>query len=356
MAPFNLRQSSLNNSGRRVVEQNHVRALRPPRPASRYVFSSCPGQLLPTQWPATVCQARSYPFEEQPGNNGRHEDKRIRNANSWDFSAKHDNITPPPSNTAAQEDEILYFPTRRGMWTFTDRPGVDMAKLSSVSHLQQVYVILFGVGQKDTEGIYSLRAFNDDGLPQETIIVFEAEDDAARYAGLLEATMEHIPAVCSIPPAELLEFCQESGYHCRLEPTGSLLIPPEFNVGITDWERSMRLREGRFAVLEAEPDHASPKHSGNSGKTTTRQAVQAAPHPLATMPARHSEGAPRGALAKYRDDFSVDELAEIRVMLESLLPSNDNDDPQNPSSGGSRSTTSTDSWEDEHGPTGKRPW
>jgi hypothetical protein len=44
----------------------------------------------------------------------------------------------------------------------------------------QVYVILFGVGERDTEGIYSLRAFGEDGLPQETIIVFEAEEDAQR--------------------------------------------------------------------------------------------------------------------------------------------------------------------------------
>ena len=45
----------------------------------------------------------------------------------------------------------------------------------------QVFVILFGVGTSDTEGIYSLRALSgDDGLPQDTIIAFECEDDAVR--------------------------------------------------------------------------------------------------------------------------------------------------------------------------------
>ena len=40
--------------------------------------------------------------------------------------------------------------------------------------LLQVYVILFGVGERDTEGIYSLRAFDkESGLPNETIILFE---------------------------------------------------------------------------------------------------------------------------------------------------------------------------------------
>lgn len=49
------------------------------------------------------------------------------------------------------------------------------------SHRMQVYVILFGVGQRDTEGIYSLRAFSADGVPHETIISFESEEDALRY-------------------------------------------------------------------------------------------------------------------------------------------------------------------------------
>lgn len=63
-----------------------------------------------------------------------------------------------------------------------------------------------------------------------------------RYASLLEATMEHMPHVCPIEPSELLDFCTESGYTYRLESQGSLLIPPDYNVGMTDWERSIRLR------------------------------------------------------------------------------------------------------------------
>ena len=48
-------------------------------------------------------------------------------------------------------------------------------------HTVQVFVILFGVGTSETEGIYSLRALSgDDGLPQDTIIAFECEDDAVR--------------------------------------------------------------------------------------------------------------------------------------------------------------------------------
>ncbi len=65
---------------------------------------------------------------------------------------------------------------------------------------------------------------------------------AARYAGLLEATMEHVPHVCPIEPEELLEFCTDAGYTYRVEALGSLLMPPDYYVGITDWEPPLRLR------------------------------------------------------------------------------------------------------------------
>jgi hypothetical protein len=39
-----------------------------------------------------------------------------------------------------------------------------------------------------------------------------------------------------------MAFCSDSGYRCRLELEGSMLMPPEYNVHVTDWERSLRLR------------------------------------------------------------------------------------------------------------------
>ena len=45
----------------------------------------------------------------------------------------------------------------------------------------QVWVLLFGVGTRDTEGIYSLRAMSrETGVPQDTIIAFEDAEDAER--------------------------------------------------------------------------------------------------------------------------------------------------------------------------------
>lgn len=136
-------------------------------------------------------------------------------------------------------------------WTVGSPSSVVFGSAGLWGDLDQVYVILFGVGRTATEGIYSLRALTqEEGLPQDTVVAFESQDDAERYAALLEATMDHTPSVCPIDPQELLEFCLESGYSCRLEAGGSSLIPPDYNVGVTDWERSLRLREGQFSVLD----------------------------------------------------------------------------------------------------------
>ena len=56
------------------------------------------------------------------------------------------------------------------------------------------------------------------------------------------------PICCA---AELQEFCEEHGYNCRLEATGTLFIPPDYNVSVTDWERSLRLRWARPAAAVA---------------------------------------------------------------------------------------------------------
>ena len=77
--------------------------------------------------------------------------------------------------------------------------------------------------------------------------------------------MDHEPTVWPIEWGELLEFCNSAGYRCRLEPAGSLLIPPAYNVGMTDWEKSLKLRKGEFSVLGAEPLAAGHPAAAASG-------------------------------------------------------------------------------------------
>eukprot|EP00878_Enallax_costatus_P005750 GHUV01006028.1.p1 GENE.GHUV01006028.1~~GHUV01006028.1.p1 ORF type:complete len:245 (+),score=93.39 GHUV01006028.1:646-1380(+) len=184
---------------------------------------------------------------------------------------------------------------------------------SLLQSLREVYVLLFGVGQKDTEGIYSLRAVSDDGLPTETIIAFENMEDAIRYSALLEATMEHCPHVCSISPTELMSFCSDSGYRCRLELEGSLLMPPDYNVHITDWERSLRLREGKFHVLPEEPDVFG--HQTSSLQTAAASHMHS---PFLPEAASHSSG---GIYRSHHArEFTESELNTLKAQLEALLP------------------------------------
>ncbi|GFR41615.1 hypothetical protein Agub_g2340 [Astrephomene gubernaculifera] len=246
---------------------------------------------------------------------------------NWDFGPEPSIPNPESSPSNFHEGDLL-FPTShlqpfyKDLWTLTDKPGVDLLAAGPQlwDRLGNVFVILFGVGQRATEGIYSLRAFSIDGVPHETIIAFECEEEAQRYACLLEAAMEHTPQVCSIPPRELLSFCQDQAYACRLEPRGSLLIPPDINVSITDWERSLRLRDGQFAVLDSEPD---VRHSGSSGGGGSNGAAAAAALTTTAAPpavSGNSGGAAFGsALARY-SGLSGPELEAIRARLESLLP------------------------------------
>jgi hypothetical protein len=75
--------------------------------------------------------------------------------------------------------------------------------------------------------------------------MFEEEDDATRYALLLEAQDFPSPTVEAIDQQEIEQFCDEAGYDCRLIPKGFvpqteadrlLLVPPERNGDVTDWQ------------------------------------------------------------------------------------------------------------------------
>jgi len=93
----------------------------------------------------------------------------------------------------------------------------------------RVWVLLFNANT-DNEGIYTLEIEG-----KNIIVAFEQEDDAIRYAGLLEAQGFLSPTVESIDSDDLKEFCEDAGYDLNLVPTDALLVPPERNVDKTDW-------------------------------------------------------------------------------------------------------------------------
>ncbi|MBD1831858.1 DUF3110 domain-containing protein [Trichocoleus sp. FACHB-90] len=101
------------------------------------------------------------------------------------------------------------------------------------------YVLIFNTGTEN-EGMHSLR-IGDRNL----LLLFEAEDDAIRYALLLEAQDFATPTVEPMESEEIEEICQDLDYDWKLIPEGFVpeddverlfLAPPENNLSKTDWE------------------------------------------------------------------------------------------------------------------------
>ena len=93
-----------------------------------------------------------------------------------------------------------------------------------------VYVLLFNA-RTDNEGIHTLRVDNED-----IVLMFENEDDATRFAVMLEAQDFPEAAVEAMDQAEIEAFCESAGYSCKIVPEGSLAIPPEGRVEELDWD------------------------------------------------------------------------------------------------------------------------
>lgn len=93
----------------------------------------------------------------------------------------------------------------------------------------RVFVLLFNA-RTENEGIHTLKVDN-----RNVVLTFESEEDATRYGLLLEAQDFASPTVESFDLEEIEEFCEGTGYECKLVPEGTLAIPPESNVDETDW-------------------------------------------------------------------------------------------------------------------------
>ncbi|PSO48192.1 MAG: DUF3110 domain-containing protein [Cyanobacteria bacterium SW_9_44_58] len=93
----------------------------------------------------------------------------------------------------------------------------------------RVYVLLFNTGSEN-QGIHSLK-MND----RDIVLMFESEDDAARFALMLEAQDFPKPNVEEIDSEEIEAFCAEAGYETRHIPEGELITPPDSSVEQTDW-------------------------------------------------------------------------------------------------------------------------
>lgn len=94
----------------------------------------------------------------------------------------------------------------------------------------RVFVLLFNAGTEN-EGIHTIKVNN-----LNVILMFESEDDATRYGLMLEAQDFASPSIEALESEEIEEFCQDAGYTCKIVPEGTLTVPLETNVEVTDWQ------------------------------------------------------------------------------------------------------------------------
>jgi hypothetical protein len=110
-----------------------------------------------------------------------------------------------------------------------------------------VHVLLFDAGS-DQEGIHSLELSG-----RTVVLLFEQQDDAERYAGLLEAQDFPTPTVEALERDEMELFCSQAGYEARFVPAGFLPTTAEDRLLIAPPEQNMDTSHWREAEGEPEP-------------------------------------------------------------------------------------------------------
>jgi hypothetical protein len=95
---------------------------------------------------------------------------------------------------------------------------------------KRVYVLLFNA-RTNNEGIHTIRIGDRD-----KILMFESEDDATRFALMLEAQDFPEATVEAMAAEDVEEFCRQNDYDSEFIETGRLELPPEANVPETDWK------------------------------------------------------------------------------------------------------------------------
>ncbi len=96
----------------------------------------------------------------------------------------------------------------------------------------QLFILLFKAADgSDQEGIHTLHIGG-----KNTVLAFEAEDDATRFALMLEAQDFFAPSVEGIDAEEIDEFCKGADLDLVVVPEGELVMPPDVNLEAIDWD------------------------------------------------------------------------------------------------------------------------
>lgn len=110
---------------------------------------------------------------------------------------------------------------------------------------KRVFVLLFNAGTEN-EGIHTIKIGD-----RNKVLMFESEDDATRFALMLEAQDFPEATVEKMDAEEIEEFCNSAGYDWQLVEEGMLELPPETNVEKTDWDANAdEIKEPEISDLD----------------------------------------------------------------------------------------------------------
>ncbi|MFM2064342.1 MAG: hypothetical protein RLZZ507_4013 [Cyanobacteriota bacterium] len=133
----------------------------------------------------------------------------------------------------------------------------------------RVFVLIFNAGT-DNEGIHSIRVGD-----RNTIMMFESEDDATRFALMLEAQDFPTPTVEMMNADDIKAFCEDAGFDWEVVPENSNLVitPPELNVEETDWQAEAKTQDTPNSSRPASANETTPEIS-NSDLDSIRRRLE----------------------------------------------------------------------------------
>lgn len=110
---------------------------------------------------------------------------------------------------------------------------------------KRVFILLFNA-RTDNPGIHTILIGD-----RNKVMMFESEDDATRFALMLEAQDFPEATVEAMDSEEIEEFCQGADYDSEFIESGMLAMPPETNVEELDWQPEAKTsKEPEISDLE----------------------------------------------------------------------------------------------------------
>jgi hypothetical protein len=133
----------------------------------------------------------------------------------------------------------------------------------------RVFVLLFNA-RTDNEGIHTIREGD-----RNKILLFESEDDATRFALMLEAQDFPTPTVEAMNAEEVKQFCQSAGYDWEIVAKDTeLILPPAINVDQPDWQADSKPNDTDDNTLRPSQDESEVQQLSDAELDSIRRKLE----------------------------------------------------------------------------------